>query len=417
MRQEMRQVIDTLHFLNAADAASKAVPSYIRLNYNDLFKIQQVHNPFTLDPVSYSRLAAYLECPGCSLEQRRRKRPKEPKQFTPLRQASLFGRGAPDARLVGTLLHTLVNFLHDARGVLSQEQQENLLADSGALVHFIRCDLLSLLQQAGKLGLAMFFDELATDKRNLHSMVIAPMLLYQRELLSTGAVVLAAAERFQYKLLSTRHTFPGHADWGGHVVLVGEFDQVRLRLLEKADRSSGRLAIMEFKKGLGVKNQLGASPPDLFGGEKHEEEALPSMSHAMQLMVYWMAFQTRWDVFEKVMEVKGNLEEIHMPLEQQVDLIIYNLNDGRQYRLAPTSYPEALSALTNCIFLLNWAMRGGYAWYSPDHQCGKTSLVEMPDSLVMPGNGSISARECYALATEAFAQFKATVRWEVLTRA
>lgn len=412
----MRQVIDTLRFLNAADAASKAIPSYVRLNYNDLFKIQQVHNPFTLDPVSYSRLAAYLECPGCSLEQRRRKRPKEPKHFTPVRQASLFGKGAPDARLVGTLLHTLVNFLHDTRGPLSQEQRERVLADSDALVYFIRCDLLSLLQQAGKLGLAMFFDELTANNRHLHSLVIAPMLLYQRELLSTGAVVLAAAERFQYKLLSTRHTFPGHVDWGGHVVLVGEFDQIRLRPVETADRSAGRLAIMEFKKGLGVKNQLGASPPDLFTSEKREEEALPSMSHAMQLMVYWMAFQTRWDVFEKVIEVRGNLEEIHMPLEQQIDLIIYNLNDGRQYRLMPTSYPEALTALIKCIFLLNWAMRGGYARYSPDHQCGKTTLVEVPDSLVTPGNTSISARECYLLATEAFAQFKATVRWEVLAQ-
>src|SRR5215470_8279739 len=101
--------IETLHFINAVQAASQPIPRYIKLSYNELFKIQQVKNPYTLNPVSFSRLANYLECPSCALDQRHKRRPKEPPHFTSVHQSSLFHGQEPDARLLGTLLHLLVN--------------------------------------------------------------------------------------------------------------------------------------------------------------------------------------------------------------------------------------------------------------------------------------------------------------------
>ena len=365
--------------------------------------------------MSYSRLASYLECPGCVLERTQKKRPKEPKHFTPVRQATLFGKGEPDARLVGTLLHVLVNFLHDSGGLLAKEQQEALLADPGVLTSFIRHEVLTLLQKAGKLNLAMFFDELRLNGETLYTTLIAPMLRYQHDFASTGAVVFATSERFQFKLLSTRNTFAGHPDWGGYVALVGEFDQIRLR--------NDIPAIMEFKKGLGRKNawpsSLIAPLAEQVGGNGRlnapSSSTLPSILHAMQLMIYWMAFQTRWDVLEKVAEVKGMVEDIRMPLHQQLDLIIYNLHDGCQYQLQPTNHQEALIALTNCIFHLNWAMKSGYAWHSPEHNCSKKQLVELPNRPVQVGYTTLSAQECYLLARDAFDRFKDTVRWRRVT--
>lgn len=390
----------------------------MRLNYHDLFKIQQVRNPFTLNPVSYSRLASYLECPGCAIERKRRR--KEPKRYTEVRQSSLFGKGRPDARMVGTLLHTLVNLLHETGGPLVQEKQEQLLRDAEALAYFIRSELLALFQQSGMLKLAMFFDELRREPQILQSMVVDPLLRYQRELWVSGSRVLAAAERFQFTLLSTGKTFAGHADWGGQVTLVGEFDQVRLRKGGRSQQSPGIPAIMEFKKGLGVKNQVGTFQTSLFDGEQQDEPEerassgiVPSMAHAMQLMIYWLAFQTRWNLFEEVMQNRGIVEEIRMPVRQSLDLIIYNLNDGYQYQLMPTDDQEALAALINCIFFLNWAMKSGYCWYAPEHECNKGQFIEMPDYPIEVGSTAVSARECYALAREAFERFKQTVRWEV----
>ena len=403
--------------------ALQPTPQSIKLSYDGLFKIQYVHNPFALRPVSYTGLASYLECPGCAQEQRHKRRPKEPKQFTPIRQPTLFGKGEPDARLVGTLLHTLVNFLHDPAGPLSERQREALLADRAALVRFLRQDLLTALQRAGRFKLAQFFDALRLDEEMLTTNLIAPMLLYQRNLASTRAVVFTAAERFQFKLLSTRNTFTNHPDWGGYVTLVGEFDQIRLHGVGSKDLPGGVPAIIEFKKGLGRTRR--ESVLTSMAGTTHMGEnkkpprpldlAQPTIAHAMQLMVYWMAFQTRWDIFDKFKSAKGMLEDIQMSLYQALDLILYNLNDGCQYRLLITDLREALQALTNCIFYLDWVMKSGYAWQSPEHDCRKTQLVELPTLTIPVGSTSITAQECYALAREAFDKFKATIRWEIFS--
>ena len=390
------------------------------MTYDDAFKIQQVPNPFALNPVSFSALASYLECPGCALEQKRRRSRKEPKQFSSIRQSALFGGCEPDPRLVGTLLHLVVNLLHDAHSPVSRSQQEALLANPDKLTDFIRHDLLAALRTAGKLKLAMFFDELRLSEERLYTSLISPMLHYQHELARTGDVVLAASERFHFKLLSTRNTFSGHPDWGGYVGFVGEFDQIRLRKVDDVHRPGSVPAIMEFKKGLGRKARKGGtSPPGLFDGPDEESQAksssapdaLPTPAHAMQLMVYWLAFQTRWDVLGKLNERRGLTTDIHMPLHQELDLIIYNLNDGCQYQLLPTSPQQALSSLINCIFFLNWAMKSGYAQQSSEHDCRKTQLVDMPTCLVQVGASSLPASECYALAKDAFDQFKATITW------
>jgi len=382
-----------------------------------------VQNPFALRPISYTGLASYLECPGCALEQKRKKRSNEPKQFTNIRQTTLFGKGEPDARLVGTLLHTLVNILHDPNGPLTQKQREALLADPHKLTSFLHQDLLTTLQSAGKIKLAIFFDTLCFDEETLYANLIAPMLHYQRNLALTGAVVFAAAERFQFKLLSTRNTFTSHPDWGGYVTLVGEFDQIRLHHVDNKNRPGGVPAIIEFKKGLGGKKRRNAFNSTLATLQEQEYEGAatsldivqPGALHAMQLMVYWMAFQTRWDIFDSFKETRGLLEDVRMPLHQDLDLIIYNLNDGCQYQLVVTDLQEALLALTNCIFFLNWAMKSGYTWQSPEHDCKKTQLVEMPMGTVQVGHTSITVQECYMLARNAFDKFKDTIRWRIFS--
>src|ERR1700730_10570430 len=185
-----------LRILHAADAAAQPIPYYVSLNYDELFKIQRVHNAFPLKPVSFSSLAAYLECPGCALDQRHKKRPREPKHFTHVHQDTLFLQRQPDPRLVGTLLHQIINLLHDANGSLPEAKRAMLLTSSEMLTSFIQRDLLQVLQSIEKLKLAMFFDELSSNEEMFHTSVISPLLRYQREIASSGSVVFAIAERF-----------------------------------------------------------------------------------------------------------------------------------------------------------------------------------------------------------------------------
>ncbi|GHO41973.1 hypothetical protein [Ktedonospora formicarum] len=217
----MMHSINTLRVIAASQATTHPIPYYVNLNYADLFKIQHISNPFVLNPVSYSALASYLECPSCSLEQRRKRRPKEPKHYTNVRQQSLFSGGEPDPRLVGTLLHTLINLLHDPQGPLLAEQRSMLLSHPTVLSNFLYNDALAALQETGKLRLAMFFEELSMRESRFSASVIQPLLRYQRELASTGSSILAASERFKCKLLSTSQTFEGHADWGDMLVWWG----------------------------------------------------------------------------------------------------------------------------------------------------------------------------------------------------
>lgn len=399
------------------EAASQPIPRYIKLSYNELFKIQQVRNPYTLSPVSFSSLASYLECPSCALDHRHKRRAKEPQQFTTVRQSSLFNGHEPDARLLGTLLHLLVNLLHDPNGPLSRQQQELLLENTSRFASFLRDgEALTALRDAGKMRMAMFFDELSCRKKWFISHLLSPLLRYQRELQVTGNRVLTHAERFQFKLLSTNSTFAQHADWGGYVGIVGEFDQVRLRFTENA--AQGRPAIMEFKKGLGRKKNRAPTlfPDTLFPEEPETSDSgeLPSDAHALQLMVYWLAFQTRWDILDEVNALKGRVQDISMPIEQGLDLIIYNLEDGCQYQLLSTNLLESLTALVHCIFHLNWAMKSGYARKSSEHECRKTEIIEAPIVPIAVGYQSISSEECYVFAKEAFERFKQTISWKII---
>lgn len=397
-------------------AASQPIPRYISLSYNELFKIQQVRNPYTLNPVSFSGLASYLECPSCALDQRRKRRSKEPQHYTTVRQSTLFSGHEPDARLLGTLLHALVNVFHDPNGPLSRQQQEVLLANTGRLGAFLRDgDALAALRNAGKLRLAMFFDELSCRKKWFVSHLLVPLLRYQRELAVTGDRVLAHSERFQFKLLSTNNTFQQHADWGGYVGIVGEFDQVRMRF---TDNAQGVPAIIEFKKGLGRKKSRATTlfPGTLFQEEPETSENvdLPSDAHALQLMVYWLAFQTRWDILEHINALKGRVQDISMPIQQSLDLIIYNLEDGYQYQLLSADFQESLTSLIHCIFHLNWAMKSGYARRSFTHDCRKTQLIEAPIVQIPVGYQCISSEECYVLAKEAFERFRQTIIWKTI---
>ena len=409
--------IDIRHILNASQVAAQPVPYALSLNYNNLFKIQRVRNAFPLSPVSYSKLASYLECPWCAVVQKPKKRAKEPMHFIPIQQGRLFGGSQPDPRLVGTLLHTLVNVLHASDSPLSEELRAHLLSDSDAFLRFLRCDALETLRQAGKIKLAMFFNELSQQPTLFRTTLITPMLQYQRELISTQSTVFAASERFQLKLLSTKNTFIDYPDRGGHIALVGEFDQIRVRTTGNKELSRGIPAIIEFKKGLGGKKE-GTLQQSLFeeAAEQNEEieQILPTESHAMQLMIYWLAFQTRWDLSEKMKEGKGTWQEIPMQLEQELELILYNLNDGCQYQLRPTSHEAAIMALIECIFYLDWALKSGYATPAPEHDCQRIPLTEMPpDSIqVQMGYMTLSAQECHQLAREAFGRFKETIRWE-----
>lgn len=401
--------------LHADEAALQPIPQYFSLNYENLFKIQRVSNPFPLKPISFSRLSSYLECPSCALEQQRKRRAKEPRHFTEVHQASLFAAREPDPRLLGTLLHAIVDLLHDTAGPVSSEQRIQLLTYPDVLTRFVRYDLLSMLRAAGKIKLAIFFDEICAYKDTFRKTLLEPLLSYQRELLRMGGEVFASSERFQMKLLSTSKTFAGHSDWGGYVGLVGEFDQIRLRTC-----CDGRVrpAIMEFKKGLGKKrswDKLIEALDDVEGGDESADLVEPGRAHALQLMVYWLAFQTRWDVMERVRATRGQIEEFPMSLQQELDLIIYNLQDGCQYQLVPSDLTVALQAVTNCIFYVNWAMKSGYAWQSPEHDCGKTRLLEnVPRPLIQVGYGTLSAEQCYELAREAFERFCGTINWRKL---
>ncbi|HLZ62565.1 MAG TPA: PD-(D/E)XK nuclease family protein [Ktedonosporobacter sp.] len=402
--------------MKASEAAAQPIPGYISLNYADLFKIQQVRqNIFVFRPVSFSSLAEYLECPGCALDRKRKKRTKEPKHFTHIHQTSLFGKGIPDPRLVGTLLHHVINLLHDTRGPLTDEQRRELLTDPGSLTRFLRRDLLQLLRETEKLKLALFLDELSASEETLRTSLIVPLLRYREELVVSGSTVFAIAERFQFKLASTSKTFIGHRDWGGDVAIVGEFDQIRLRNVAEGTGLTARPTILDFKTGLGKKKRWDKVGEEGIPGSP-QELTQPGVAHAMQLAIYWMAFQTRWDVQEHVWLARGGVEDIRMPLQQDLDLIVYNLYDGCQYQLLLTDVQEALRALTNCIFHLNWAMKSGYAWQLPEHDCRKTPLLtEVPEPLIQVGYESISAQECYLLAQEAFRIFQKAVCWKRIT--
>ncbi len=408
--------IDIRRVLNASQAASQPLPLALSLNYENLFKIQRVRNAFPLRPVSYSKLASYLECPWCTVVQKPKRRAKEPAHFLPIRQGSLFGNGCPDPRLVGTLLHTLVNLLHAPDSPLAEKRRADLLTNSDAFLHFLRRDALETLQQAGKIKLAMFFHELSQQPTLFRTTLLTPLLSYQRELISTRSTVFAAAERFQLKLLSTKNTFANYPDRGGSIALVGEFDQIRLRETGNTEQPVGIPAIIEFKKGLGEKR---VAQPSLFedGAEQTEEDAdliLPTDSHAMQLMIYWLAFQTRWDLTEPREEGWGVWQEIPMGLQQELELILYNLNDGCQYQLCPTSHETAIMALIECIFYLDWALKSGYSAPSPEHDCQRIPLTEIPPESIQVqiGSTALTAQECHQLAREAFARFKETIHWE-----
>ncbi|GHO41972.1 hypothetical protein [Ktedonospora formicarum] len=149
-------------------------------------------------------------------------------------------------------------------------------------------------------------------------------------------------------------------------------------------------------------------------GEDLSEKSQPSEFHAMQLMVYWIAFQTRWDVRDYISRQKGMLADIHMPLHQELDLIIYNLNDGCQYRFCPSDFHGALLALINCIFYLDWALKSGYAVQSPDHDCPKTNLLAILNPQVQVGSMTLSSEECYLRARESFDRFKSAIQWEAI---
>src|SRR5258707_3199203 len=178
--------------LHASEVAVQPIPQYLSLNYADLFKIQRVKNPFPLRPVSFSRLTSYLECPNCALEQQRRRSKREPRHFTNVHQASLFAAREPDPRLVGTLLHAVVDLLHDPDGPIEGEKQAALLTEPDVLTRFIRYDLLDALREAGKLKLAIFFDEVAACEELLRSTLLYPLIKYQQELLRTGSTIFAA---------------------------------------------------------------------------------------------------------------------------------------------------------------------------------------------------------------------------------
>ena len=392
----------------------------LHLNYEHLFKIQRVRNPFVLRAVSYSTLASYLECPWCTIMRKRKRAAKELAQYPTMQQNSLFGPGLPDARAIGTLLHTLINLLHTTNGSLPKEKQALCLAQPEQLVQFIHRDLHSILQQEGKITLALTLRDLQYDAKTLANALIEPMLRYQRELATTETAVFGVAERFQLKLSSTRNTFTEHPGRGGHVGLIGELDQIRLRSGQRDTFSRGTPAIVEFKKSLGWKRkEEGAANVSSGSAQEAEFQAVlqPTESHAMQLMIYWLAFQTLWDTEECVRKQKGMLQEIPMMLQQPLELILYNFHDGSQYQLLPSNYKEALLALIECMFYLDWAMKSGYAFQAPEHDCRRTApLTELPAHAiqVQVGETLLPAKECYLLARAAFERFKATIRWQQL---
>lgn len=407
-------------FLSAAEAAAQPVPQHLTLNYADLFKIQRVRNPFPLRPVSVSRVLAYLECPSCALDHLREKRSAEPRQFRKVHQSGLFHTRESDPHLIGVLLHEAADLLHARNGLIEADRQATLLTSPEALARFLRSDFFNALQTSGKFQLAMVFNEISRREETFQSTLLVPMLSYQRELQLTESTVFAPAERFQFKLLSTSNTFSDHQDWGGYVGLVGEFDQIRLR---KSVDGSERPAIVEFQKDSGKKRQWDRSVKeenrkDGGVGEslwESDESREPGLAHALQLMMDWLAFQTRWDVLGQAQNNKGRIVDLPITLEQNLDLILYNLHDGRQYQLMPTQMREALLSVVSCLFFVNWAMKSGYSWQSPEHDCRKTALLrEVPNPLIQVGSGLLSAEKCYQLASDAFRRFSRTVSWHLL---
>ncbi len=346
---------------------------------------------------------------------KRKKAPKELARYPIVQQSSLFGPGPPDARAIGTLLHTLLNYLHASNSPLPKEKQALLLSRPELLDHFIRRELHSTLQQQGKINLALVLHDLQYDARLLSNSLIEPILRYQRELATNETAVFGVAERFQVKLSSTRNTFAGLPGRGGYVGLIGEFDQIRLRKGQDNPASSGIPAIIEFKKSLGWKSKETTSTIERDDNASHD--GLPTEFHAMQLMIYWLAFQTLWDTEEFVRKQRGMLSEMSMLLQQSLEMIIYNFYDGSQYQLLPGDHKAALLALIECIFYLDWSLKSGYAFQSPEHSCQYTApLTEMPEhaTQVQVGETLLPAKECFLLARAAFDRFKATIRWERL---
>jgi hypothetical protein len=365
-------------------------------------------------------MVAYLECPSCALDHLHKKRSAELRQFSKVHQDGLFHIRESDPYLMGTLLREAVDLLHTQNGLIEADQQTTLLTSPEALARFLRSDFFNALQTNGKFRLAMFFNEIRRREETFQSTLLNPLLSYRRELQLMESTVFAPAERFQFKLLSTRNTFSEHQDWGGYVGLVGEFDQIRLR---KSEDGSERPAILEFQKGLGKKRQWDRSVEEensqgVGTGEaiwESDEVREPEMAHALQLMTDWLAFQTRWDVLGQVQDSKGQIVDLPMTLEQDLDLILYNLHDGRQYQLIPTKMREALLSVANCLFFVNWAVKSGYCWQSPEHDCRKTALLsEVPNPLIQVGSGLLSAEECYQLARDAFRRFSRMVSWHLL---
>ena len=177
-------------------------------------------------------------------------------------------------------------------------------------------------------------------------------------------------------------------------------------------------SIIEFKTALGKKkvwDTLSLALDDSATEVSSDELVQPGMAHALQLAIYWMAFQTRWDVLEHMKLTKGRNGDVPMSLHQNLDLILYNLQDSCQYQLLFTDQSKALLALTSCIFYLNWAMKSGYAQQTPEHECNKTRLLtQVPQRTIQIGSEEISAGECYLLAKEAFLMFKETIYWQKL---
>lgn len=315
-------------------------------------------------------------------------------------------------------MHTTINLLHALDSPLSPAQKTALLQDSDALIDFVQRDLVVTLQQAGKIQLAMFFNELKQHPSLLRTSLMTPLLHYQRELLTTQTTVFSAAERFQCKILSTSSTFASYPDRGGYVALVGEFDQIRLRTRGTGSSTEDIPIIVEFKKGLGgakrAQTQLFEEAIEENEDTSEAHPMLPTVSHAMQLMIYWLAFQTRWDLTEHMQITRGMQQEIVMPLEQKLELVLYNLSDGCQYQLHPTDHKVAVTALVECIFYLDWALKSGYMAPSPDHHCQGSPLTEVaPETMqVQVGHTTISAQECYQLARAAFERFQLTICWE-----
>jgi hypothetical protein len=342
--------------------------------------------------------------------------PKGLAQYPIVQQSSLFGPGPPDARAIGTLLHTIINYLHASNGLLSAEKQTLLLSKPEMLDRFIRRDLHSLLQRDGKIQLALTLHDLHYDARLLARSLIEPMMRYSRELVDNRAVVFGVAERFQVKLSSTRNTFANFPGRGGYVGLIGEFDQIRLFRGRDGSAPRGVPAIIEFKKSLGWRKKA-EDEVSLEGEGELVAHVQPTAFHAMQLMIYWLAFQSLWDTEEFVRNQRGMATELPMQLSQSLDMILYNFYDGSQYRLIPTDNKEALLSLIECVFYLDWSLKSGYSYQSPAHDCQRTApLTELPEHAiqVQVGETLLPAKECYLLALAAFERFKATITWEQL---